>query len=113
MAKQLDPRGLIAAEYVILATSPPTVAYPAEDILAMYRLRWQIELAFERLKSLSRIDRLPAKTEKGARSWIYAHLIVALLTDASSQDFLEFFPPRNRSAPDTRHRSGVCKRPLS
>jgi hypothetical protein len=90
--KQLDPRSLIAAEYVILATSLPADAYPAEDILAMYRLRWQIELAFKRLKSLLRIDRLPAKTDRGARSWIYAHLIVALLTDAASQDFLESSP---------------------
>ncbi len=90
--KELDPRSLIAAEYVMLATSLPAGAYPAEDILAMYRLRWQIELAFKRLKSLLRIDCLPAKTDKGARSWIYAHLIVALLTDASSQDFLESSP---------------------
>lgn len=90
--RELDPRSLIAAEYVMLATSLPASAYPAEDILAMYRLRWQIELAFKRLKSLLRIDCLPAKTDKGARSWIYAHLIVALLTDASSQDFLESSP---------------------
>ena len=34
----------------------------------MYRLRWQIELAFKRLKSLLNLDRLPARTEKGARS---------------------------------------------
>lgn len=90
--KQIDPRSLIAAEYVVLATSLPADAYPAEEIFAMYRLRWQIELAFKRLKSLLRIDTLPATTDKGARSWIYAHLIVALLTDSSSQDFLESSP---------------------
>jgi IS4 transposase len=28
-------------------------------VLAVYRLRWQIELAFKRLKSLLHIDQLP------------------------------------------------------
>ena len=90
--KQLDPRSLIAAEYVMLATSLPESAYPASEVLALYRLRWQIELAFKRLKTLLRIDRLPAKTDKGGRSWIYTHLILAIATDACSQDFLDSSP---------------------
>ena len=53
---------------------------------------WDIELAFKRLKTLSRIDCLPAKTDKGGRSWIYAHLILAIATDACSQDFLDSSP---------------------
>ena len=36
----------------MLATSLPENAYPASEILALYRLRWQIELAFKRLKTL-------------------------------------------------------------
>ena len=90
--KQLDPRSLIAAEYVMLATTLPESAYPASEILALYRLRWQIELAFKRLKTLLRIDCLPAKTDKGGRSWIYAHLILAIATDVCSQDFLDSSP---------------------
>ena len=90
--KALDPRSLIAAEFVVLATSLDARSYPAEQILAMYRLRWQIELAFKRLKSLLNLDRLPARTEKGARSWIYAHLILAIATDDYSQDVLESSP---------------------
>ncbi len=90
--KTLDPRSLLAAEFVVLATSLDAGTYPAEDILAMYRLRWQIELAFKRLKSLLNLDRLPAHSEKGARSWIYAHLILAIATDDYSQDVLESSP---------------------
>ena len=89
---QLDPRSLIAAEYLVLATSLPEAGFPAEAILAVYRLRWQIELAFKRLKSLLHIDKLRTKTEAGTRCWLYAHLIVALLGDDLSQDFLESFP---------------------
>ena len=62
------------------------------QIVAAYRLRWQIELAFKRLKSLLHIDALPTHTEAASRSWLYAHLILALLSDELSQDFLESFP---------------------
>src|SRR5450755_4535431 len=90
--KKLDPRSLIAAEFMILGTSLPKKGYTAKDILAVYRLRWQIELAFKRLKSLLHIDRLPTRTEQTSRSWLYAHLILALLCDDLSQDFLESSP---------------------
>jgi IS4 transposase len=87
-----DPRSLIAAEYVILATSLPEEEFPATEVLAVYRLRGQIELAFKRLKSLSHIDKLRTRTGAGTRCWLYAHLIVARLGDDLSQDFLESFP---------------------
>jgi IS4 transposase len=37
---------------VILVTSLAPKDFPTADILALYRLRWRIELAFKRLKSL-------------------------------------------------------------
>ena len=90
--RTLDPRSLIAAEFLILATSLPPEGYPAEEVLAAYRLRWQIELAFKRLKSLLRIDRLPTRTAQASRSWLLSHLILALLCDDISQEFLESSP---------------------
>jgi len=90
--KTLDPRSLVAAEFIVLATSLPADAYPAEEVLAAYRLRWQIELAFKRLKSLLHIDALPTHTEAASRCWLLAHLILALLCDDLSQEFLESSP---------------------
>jgi len=90
--KVLDPRSLIAADFMILATSLPKNGYSGKAVLAAYRLRWQIELAFKRLKSLLHIDRLPTWTERGSRSWLQAHLILALLCDDLSQDFLDSSP---------------------
>ena len=66
--KTLDPNSLVAAEFMILGTSLPKEGYEAMDILAVYRLRWQIELAFKRLKSLLHIDRLPTRSERGANA---------------------------------------------
>ena len=89
---QLDPRSLIAAKYLVLATSLPAEAFPAAEVLAAYRLRWQIELAFKRLKSLLHIDEIRTSTEAGTRCWLYANLIVALLCDELRQEILESFP---------------------
>ena len=66
---------------------------PAEEVLAIHRLRWRIEMAFKRLKSLLRIDKLRTRTDAGTRCWFYAHLSVALLGDDLCRDFLESFPP--------------------
>ena len=89
---KLDDRSLIAAGFLVLATSLPGTEFPPAEVLAVYRLRWQIELAFKRLKSLLHIDKIRTKTEAGTRCWLYAHLIVALLCDDLSQDVLESFP---------------------
>jgi Transposase DDE domain len=90
--KILDPRSLVAAEFIILGTTLPAEGYPAEEVLAVYRLRWQIELAFKRLKSLLGMDQIPTRTERASRSWLIAHLIMALLCDDISQEFLESSP---------------------
>ena len=82
---------LAAAEWLILLSSLPD-SETAERVLEIYRLRWQIELAFKRLKSLGHLDRLPAKDKKLARSWLYANLIAALLLDHLAQDLLDSSP---------------------
>jgi hypothetical protein len=90
--KELDPRTITAAGFLILATSLPAEGYLAADICAAYRLRWQIELAFKRLKSLLHIDEIPTRTKPASRSWLLAHLVLALLCDDVSQEVLESFP---------------------
>lgn len=89
---QVDPRSQQAARYVMVVTSLDTQTYPAEKILALYRRRWQVEIAFKRLKSLIHIDRLPAKNKSLARTWLYAHLVFALLIDKLAQHLLDSPP---------------------
>jgi hypothetical protein len=79
--KQPDLRSLEAAKYILLLTSLPVAVFPPADILALYRFRWQIELAFKRFKSLAGLDMLPAKKPELARAWIYARLIVAIIAE--------------------------------
>jgi len=78
---RIDGRTLAGAEHVILLTSLDKNEFSVEQLGALYRLRWQIELAIKRLKSILHIDRLPAKGPQLARTWLYAHLLFALLVE--------------------------------
>ena len=91
-----DPRTVVAARYALVVTSLDADRYPAADVLALYRLRWQIELAFKRLKSLLHIDRLPAKDKDLARTWLYAHLLFAFAIDTMTQQMLDSPPCAGR-----------------
>jgi Transposase DDE domain len=87
-----DARTLAAADYIILLTSLKREDFAAKVIAALYRLRWQIELAIKRLKSILHVDRLPAKNPDLARAWLYAHLLLALLLDEITAE-LGAIPP--------------------
>jgi hypothetical protein len=84
--RTIDPRTLAAAEHIILLTSLDQDEFAAEQIGTLYRLRWQIELAIKRLKSILHIDELPAKAPDLARAWLYAHLLFALILDEKSAE---------------------------
>jgi hypothetical protein len=67
------------AKYVAVFTTEQ--ASPAELILEWYRVRWQVELLFKRLKSLARLGHLPKYDPQSSRAWLYGKLLVALLTE--------------------------------
>lgn len=87
-----DPRTLASAEHMILITSLSAGAFPPERLHHLYRVRWQIELAFKRLKSILRLDRLPAKSPGLAEAWIAAHLLLALLIEDTAAELADSFP---------------------
>jgi hypothetical protein len=73
--------GLVTAGCLMLITSLPAADWPAERVLAAYRLRWQVELAFKRLKSILGLEDLKAKNPDLARCWMHTALLAALLID--------------------------------
>jgi Transposase DDE domain len=72
---------LDAADWVILITSLKPEDFTTDDVLALYRLRWRIELGFKRLKSLIGLKGPPGTTESSARPHILAHLLTILLLE--------------------------------
>ncbi len=79
-----DPLSIKAAGFLMLITSLGTDEAEPDQLGSLYRSRWQIELAFKRLKSLIHIDRLPAKEPGLAKAWLLSHLIAAILIDDMS-----------------------------
>jgi len=51
------------------------------DILELYRARWQVELAFKRLKQLLVAGHVPKTTEVSSRAWLQAKILTALLIE--------------------------------
>jgi Transposase DDE domain len=52
---------LVAAGFVLLVTNLPLPEWTTEQVAALYRLRWQVELLFKRLKGVLDLDALRAK----------------------------------------------------
>jgi hypothetical protein len=118
--RKVDPRSLEAAKYVMLVTSLPADTFPTSDILAIYRFRWQIELAFKRMKSLGDLDELAAKKPELAKAWIYARLITFLIAEQNAGQVPESPPSalrkaRARRQPNAKsialasHKNGSCR----
>ncbi len=83
---------LEAADYVLILTTLPETAADAAEILELYRLRWQIECAFKRLKSLIHIDELRAFDPDLAQTYLLAKLLGAVLVDAIRTQGPDFSP---------------------
>ena len=71
----------ICAEYVLVFTTLPREEATAEKVLELYRLRWQIELSFKRLKSIAQLGHLPKYDDRSSRAWLYGKLFLALLAE--------------------------------
>ena len=84
---QISKGTLAAAEWVILITSLEPQTFPTADVLALYRLRWRIELGFKRLKSLIGLRGPPGTDERSARPYVLAHLLVILLLEPLIDEF--------------------------
>jgi len=68
-----------AGEVIWLLTTLPAAAATPRRVLELYRLRWQIELLFKRLKSLLHLDQLPSRQGPTAKSWMLARFLAAAL----------------------------------
>ena len=85
--RQIQPGTLIAAEWTILVTSLKPDEYSTIQVLELYRLRWRIEIAFKRLKSVIGLSAPPGECPEVAKAWVLCHLIAVLLTEAHLSAF--------------------------
>jgi len=66
--------------YIVVVTALPN-QIPVKDILELYRLRWQVEIYFKRLKSIIDFGELPKRRKESAETWLNGKLMIALLIE--------------------------------
>jgi len=89
---QLQPERLIYAQYVMVLSTFPGATYSTQRVLEAYRLRWQVELVFKRLKQIAQLGHLPKHDQESSQAWLYGKLFVALLTEKVIQAARAFSP---------------------
>jgi len=89
---QLQPESLIYAQYVMVLSTFPKATYDTQRVLEAYRLRWQVELVFKRLKQIAQLGHLPKHDQESSQAWLYGKLFVALLTEKLIQAASAFSP---------------------
>jgi hypothetical protein len=79
--KSVSEKTLRAAGYIFVLTNLPPEEWSAQDILRVYRFRWQIELLIKRLKSILHLDQIRSQCSELTQVYILAKLLAALMIE--------------------------------
>jgi hypothetical protein len=83
---------LEAAGYIFVFTTLSAEQHTAERVLELYRCRWQVELAFKRLKSILATGHLKKTDPIGAKAWLQGKLLAAVIIEALINTGQRFSP---------------------
>ena len=67
-------------EYIVVVTNLDD-GISAGEVLEAYRLRWQVEIYFKRLKSILDFGELPKRREGSVIAWLNGKLMISLLIE--------------------------------
>lgn len=79
--KPVSEKTLRAAGYIFVLTNLSPEEWSPQDILKVYRFRWQIELLIKRLKSILRLDQIRSQSSELTQVYILAKLLAALIIE--------------------------------
>jgi hypothetical protein len=67
--------------FIVVLTTVPAEELSSFSVLEFYRARWQVELAFKRLKSLLNLGQLPKTKEQSSLAWMQGKILTALFIE--------------------------------
>lgn len=67
-------------EYIVIISNLPD-NIEGKQILDLYRLRWQVEIYFKRLKSILDFGELPKRRTESVMAWLNGKMMLALLIE--------------------------------
>ena len=90
--RTLNDDTLALHSYFFVITSVDRDVLSPKEIIELYRYRWQIELAFKRLKSILGLGHLPKTDPESSKAWLHGKLVVALLANLIVEEGRSFSP---------------------
>jgi hypothetical protein len=72
---------LVLAGWLLLITTLDELDWPATDVLRLYRVRWQIELLFKRMKQMLQMHQIHCKRPDSVAATIQALLVAWVLPE--------------------------------
>jgi hypothetical protein len=81
--RRLEIPGFRTQEIEIVTTLLDAEAYPAQEVVTLYRRRWQAEMNVRALKTVMAMEHLWCKTPAMVRKEVYAHLLAYNLVRAA------------------------------
>lgn len=78
--KPLSELQTVWSHFVVAVTSLDS-KFSTEQILKIYRMRWQIELVFKRFKSIFGGREFTARKEESVKAWFYGKLLIAIICE--------------------------------
>ena len=94
--RKTSKEALDMAKYVVVITALPE-SISADEIISLYRLRWQVEIYFKRLKSILDFGNVPLKREDSITAWLNGKLIISLLIEQMISE-VSFSPCHNNES---------------
>jgi hypothetical protein len=105
------------AGVILLGTTLPQEQWSSQDVVKLYRARWQIELLFKRLKQGLQLHLLPVKVWERAQTYVHLCLLVWCLQEQEAQELRalldglliepEVGPVQEQDEPDQPTSAGV------
>jgi hypothetical protein len=74
-------KSLVLAGWLLLITTLAATDWPAQDILRLYRVRWQIELLFKRIKQMLDMHQIQCKRPDSVQATVRALLVAWVLQE--------------------------------
>lgn len=84
-ARAVSEQALFLCGWMLLLSSLSADSWSAEELLWLYRARWQVELLFKRIKQLLRLGQIRASSRAGAEATIRALLVAWLLQEQNNR----------------------------
>lgn len=90
--RQVKRQTLELCNFIVVLTTVSEEELSSFAVLEFYRTRWQVELAFKRLKSLLDLGQLPKSKEQSSLAWMQGKILTALLIERIMYE-AQFFSP--------------------